>query len=114
MLRWGIGAVLHQAMLAAERLPAIYQEFAQRLAPGDVVVSLNYDRVLKDMLELLEKPYRRYPYHYARCDAGFERDRQHGAVPNAPAPPTSTPSAKRYTPRSRAAPPPEPRQCCRP
>ena len=92
MLRWGIGSVLHSATPAAADLPSSYLRFAERLRPGDCVVTFNYDRILEIALDTAGTPYRRFPMRYIACydmhsEVDSERDAQevlvlkvHGSV----------------------------------
>ena len=67
ILRWGIGAALHHATPAPERLPSMYLQFAQRLRPGDCIISFNYDMVLETALDAAGVPYRRFPHRFTEC-----------------------------------------------
>lgn len=61
-LRWAIGRVLHGATPAT--LPEVYLEFARRLTPTDVVLTLNYDTLLERALQQVGVPFRRFPERY--------------------------------------------------
>lgn len=62
-LRWAIGRVLHQTSPAD--LPEVYVEFARRLTTSDLVLTLNYDRLMERALEAADVPYRRFPDRYS-------------------------------------------------
>lgn len=62
-LRWAIGHVLHRAM--PEILPDVYLAFASRLTTSDVVLTLNYDRLMERALDEVGLPYRRFPARYS-------------------------------------------------
>jgi hypothetical protein len=65
LLRWGIGRVLHGLTPPAGQLPGLYLEFAERLAPRDVVLTFNYDLVLERSLEAVGKKFRRFPSRFS-------------------------------------------------
>jgi len=62
LLRWGIGRVLHKS--TPDPLPDLYVRFAEKLRPGDVVVTFNYDLVVERALEVVGTPYRRFPSRF--------------------------------------------------
>jgi hypothetical protein len=70
MLRWCIGAVLHKRTPSIEKTPPLYFDFAQRLKPKDVVVTFNYDRILENVLDHLNIPYRLVPNYISESRPG--------------------------------------------
>lgn len=62
LLRWGIGRLLHTS--TADPLPDVYLRFAEKLRPGDVVATFNYDLIVERALEAVGTPYRRFPTRY--------------------------------------------------
>lgn len=50
---------------------SLYVEFASRLAPGDIVVTFNYDTVLEESLEKAGVAYRLCPSRYSDVRPGF-------------------------------------------
>lgn len=59
-----IGSILARHMNALPAIPDLYLDFAQRLQPGDTVITFNYDTLLEAALEAVGKPYRLYPTRY--------------------------------------------------
>jgi hypothetical protein len=64
MIRKAIGQVIHSRTPPADKLPDIYYQFAERLKPGDTVITFNYDILLERALEHVGKPYRLFPYRF--------------------------------------------------
>ncbi|WP_277211993.1 SIR2 family protein [Isoptericola croceus] len=62
-LRWAIGHVLHNA--TPTDLPELYLDFARRLTTSDVVLTLNYDRLMERALDEVGLPYRRFPARFS-------------------------------------------------
>lgn len=53
-----IGKVIQNRTPTADNLPEEYYEFAKKLQPHDIVITLNYDIILERALEYIGKPYR--------------------------------------------------------
>lgn len=80
MLRWCIGAALHRRTPSIENTPTLYFEFARRLRAKDVVVTFNYDRLLENVLEHLNIPYRLVPFYVSDSNLSTNTvDRERGA-----------------------------------
>jgi hypothetical protein len=69
LLRWGIGRLLSRS--TPEPLPDIYLRFAEKLRPGDVVATFNYDLIVERALEAIGMPYRRFPSRYAEVHGTY-------------------------------------------
>lgn len=77
-LRWAIGHVLHKA--TPTDLPDVYLEFARRLTTSDLVLTLNYDRLMERALQEVGLPYRRFPERYSEVyDTSCVVDANHPA-----------------------------------
>jgi hypothetical protein len=59
-----IGRILAESMPPAGSVPDLYLRFAERLQPGDYVLSFNYDVILERALEQIGKPFRLFPDRY--------------------------------------------------
>jgi hypothetical protein len=60
-----IGKILHERTPAADKLPVQYYKFAEQLAPGDFVLTFNYDVLLERALAHVGKPFRLFPNRYS-------------------------------------------------
>lgn len=59
-----IGSVLTERTPAGDALPQIYYDFASQLAPGDRVLTFNYDVLLERALDHVGVSYRLFPHRY--------------------------------------------------
>ena len=50
--------------------PPLYREFARRLCPNDVVLTFNYDTLLEQALDDIDKPYTLTPEWWLETDPG--------------------------------------------
>lgn len=53
-----IGKILARHITGLKAVPELYLEFAKRLEPYDTVITFNYDTLLEQALEAVNKPYR--------------------------------------------------------
>jgi hypothetical protein len=61
-----IGKIIHErTMHALADLPRCYLQFAESLAPSDIVVTFNYDVLIERSLERVGKPYRLFPHRFS-------------------------------------------------
>ena len=63
-LKWLIAQIIVERTPEPTALPDTYIGFAEALQPTDYVLTFNYDTVLEDSLDLIEKPYRLFPQRY--------------------------------------------------
>jgi hypothetical protein len=56
-----IGEILTEILPVPANIPQLYFDFAQRLNPGDYVLTFNYDTLLETALDTLNKKYRLFP-----------------------------------------------------
>lgn len=59
-----IGRILAESMPPVGGVPPLYLQFAERLQPGDYVLTFNYDVLLERALEQVGKPFRLFPNRY--------------------------------------------------
>jgi hypothetical protein len=61
-----IGKIIHErTMQALDALPSCYLQFAESLAPSDIIVTFNYDLLIERSLERVGKPYRLFPHRFS-------------------------------------------------
>jgi hypothetical protein len=65
-----IGQILTERMPPRHKLPGLYLDFANKLRPGDYVLTFNYDLILERALEAVGKPFRLFPQRYERLGSG--------------------------------------------
>lgn len=68
LIRHAIGSFIHERTPPIDSLPGEYYQFAERLRPNDIVITLNYDIVLERAFEHTGTPYRLFPYRYKSVD----------------------------------------------
>lgn len=59
-----IGDILQKRTPSTEDIPNLYLEFAQKLKPGDHIITFNYDNLLEKALDKVGKAYRLFPQRY--------------------------------------------------
>jgi len=59
-----IGKIIQDRTPGPSAIPELYLEFADRLLPGDFILTFNYDILLERTLESMNKPYRLFPQRY--------------------------------------------------
>lgn len=64
-----IGQVLAEHTPPVGSVPSLYLRFAERLRPGDYVLTFNYDTLLERALEKIGKPFRLFPNRYEEVRA---------------------------------------------
>lgn len=64
MIRRAIGHVINARTPRADMLPDFYYQFADQLSVHDIVLTLNYDLVMEHSLQVVGKPFRRFPERY--------------------------------------------------
>lgn len=65
-----IGEILTINTPPIARIPKLYLEFASQLQPDDYVLSFNYDTLLENALDAIDKPYRLFPNRYSSVTQG--------------------------------------------
>lgn len=86
-----IGKALVERTPPAESLPEAYYDFASQLAPGDRVLTFNYDVLLERAMDSVGKPYRLFQERYSEvrstygvCDSSGKDEvvllKPHGSV----------------------------------
>jgi len=85
-----IGSILAERLNELTEIPDLYLEFARRLQANDFVITFNYDTLLEQALEAVEKPYRLFPTRFKSVDeygaiAGDDKDevivlKMHGSI----------------------------------
>lgn len=66
MIRNAIAEVLYnRTPTSPEDIPDVYLRFAERLNTTDWVLSFNYDLLLESALQVVGRPFRRFPYRYS-------------------------------------------------
>jgi hypothetical protein len=58
-----IGQVLTEKTPGRGKLPNLYTDFANKLQPNDFVYTFNYDLILEQACEAVNKPYRLFPHY---------------------------------------------------
>ena len=64
VVKWLLSQIMAERTPAPEDIPELYLDFARNLQPGDYVLTFNYDVLLEQALDAVEKAYRLFPNRY--------------------------------------------------
>jgi hypothetical protein len=63
-----IGKILTERTPSVRKIPDLYLRFAEKLRPGDTVLTFNYDLLLERALQRVGVPFRLFPTRYKTID----------------------------------------------